>query len=346
VDPGIVACTQPAPKFAVTGAGVVRADSSVVLADGAAGTVVRYTNKGARLVAGKTLPAGPGAHGNLLTFRDRLYVPIQRGLAVVDLTGKAKPSVIRLPTSPAAIWISPTGRLFATLPAENAVAFVDLASARPAPQYVPVGKRPQGVAGIGGTVYVANTAERTLTLLSVATGRAVGDPRKVGVLRAPVVPQTVATSIAHKASTDGVVFTVAFSGPALARRDVITTQAAIRSGLARLVLWREGARARVSRASAGGASLQLGAAYGRLALVLKAKPKAFISVAVSLAAGGHKLVIALRPAPVAVPPAPAPTPPSPSPSPSPSPTPTPPSPSPSPNPPNPPPPPPPPIGIG
>ena len=53
VDPAVVACAAPAPKFAVTGAGVVRADSSVVLANGAAGTLVRYVRKGDRLVPAK-----------------------------------------------------------------------------------------------------------------------------------------------------------------------------------------------------------------------------------------------------------------------------------------------------
>jgi hypothetical protein len=100
VDPAVVACATPEPKFAVTGAGVVRADSGVVLANGAAGTLVRYVRKGDRLVPAETLSAGPGVHGNLLTFRDRLYAPVTRGIAVVDPAGKARTTVIRLPTSP------------------------------------------------------------------------------------------------------------------------------------------------------------------------------------------------------------------------------------------------------
>ena len=134
------------------------------------------------------------------------------------------------------------------------------------------------------------------------------------------MPPTVVTSVAKKSSPAGVVFTVAFAGPALARRDVITTRAGIRAGSALIQFWRDAVRARAATASAGGASLRVGAAHGRLVLALKAKPKAFVSVKTSLASGGRKLAVALRPAPIAVQPAPPPaTPPSPSPSPSPSP---------------------------
>ena len=64
------------------------------------------------------------------------------------------------------------------------------------------------------------------------------------------------------------------------------------------MFWRDGVRASARPASAGGATLALGAAIGPAdALRSRRRPKAFIAVAVSLAGGGHKLVDHAAPAP-------------------------------------------------
>ena len=213
LEPGEVACTLL--DFAPSGVGVVLADSSVVVADRSGGTIVPLRVAGSTLKAGEPIPVGPQPRGNLLSFQGRLYVPIQRGLAVVDLVAKAKTAVIRLPTSAEDVWISPTGRLFATLPASDAVAVVDLASARPAAQLVEVGHRPQGIAGAGGTVYVANTADGTLTLLSATTGERLGEPRSIAALHDPVVAPTVATKLSNSSTATTVKFGITFAGPRL-----------------------------------------------------------------------------------------------------------------------------------
>jgi hypothetical protein len=209
---------------------------------------------------------------------------------------------------------------------------------------VAAGKRPQGVAGASGTVYVANSADGTVTLLSAATGKAIGEPRGVAALKSAAARRTVAISVAHQANSATVVFRIAFSGGGLTSRDVVVADGRIRTGAARLLVWKGGVQTRVRTSRAGGATLRLGSAAARLVLALNASAKAFTSVKTSLDRGGTRLVVTLQRAPVSVtPPSPTPTPPSPSPSPTPpSPSPTPPSPSPSPTPPPPPPPPPPP----
>jgi hypothetical protein len=104
VDPSLVACATLA--FAPSGVGVVRADSSVVVADAAGGTVTRLRRGGSALKPGSAIPVGPGAHGPLLSFSGKVYVSVKRGIAVVDPSGKTKTTVIKMATSPSAIWIS------------------------------------------------------------------------------------------------------------------------------------------------------------------------------------------------------------------------------------------------
>jgi hypothetical protein len=77
------------------------------------------------------LPASPLAvlakpHGIFVPSRGRLYVPVNRGIAVVDVLGQRLLRIVHLPVTPAAIWVSDnSGQLFAMLYATNEVAEVD-----------------------------------------------------------------------------------------------------------------------------------------------------------------------------------------------------------------------------
>ena len=131
-------------------------DGTFYVADGGGGTVVPYARSGAGLLAGGpiTLGAGSKPHGRLIVFRGKLYVPVSRGVAVVDIAGHRKSSTISLPTTPAAIWIVPHhGRLFAALYASNQVAMVDA--------LVP-GSKPELVAKITKPVDVGGSASMTM----------------------------------------------------------------------------------------------------------------------------------------------------------------------------------------
>jgi hypothetical protein len=173
---------------------------------------------------------------------------------------------------------------------------------------VKVGHRPQGVAGVGRTVYVANTATGTVTRLSAATGEPLGAAHRVAALRAPVVRRLVASGVTHRATSERVVFTIAFAGGSLKRRDLRTSNARIGSGSARILLWRGGAQARARGAREGGAELRIDSAPGGLVLTLAAKAGVFTSLTTSLAGDRHKLVITLHPVPVIAPPTPPSTP--------------------------------------
>jgi hypothetical protein len=83
---------------------------------------------------------------------------------------------------------------------------------------------------------------------------------------------------------------------------VSSATAGIRSGSARVTVWRDGVRGRTQTATAADATLTVGALTGRLALGIKAKASAFVSAKATLAGGGHKLVVTLKRTPVVTPP--------------------------------------------
>jgi hypothetical protein len=204
------------------------------------------------------------------------------------------------------------------------VAVVNLAAGgAPAVSAIAVGKRPQGITGAGATVYVANSGDGTLTLLDASTGKAIGDAHAVAALKAPVVGRTAVASVARKSGKSGVTFTVALSGAPLTSRDLVKADGRIAAGSARFLLWRGGAQTRVQKSAAGGATLRIGTAAGRVVLTLTAKAKAFTSATAHLDRAGSRVVLTLKAAAVVTPP-PSPTPPSPSPSPTPTPPPPPP----------------------
>src|SRR5207244_10174961 len=124
--------------------------------------------RGGRLVvAGRPIRVAR-PQGDLAFFRGRLYVPSQRGIAIVDVRHRVA-TVLRLAVSPAAIWIGRTGRLYAALPATGRVAIVDAAAPRRRPVLVHVGGRPVALAAAAGAVFVADRSGR-ITKIDASTG--------------------------------------------------------------------------------------------------------------------------------------------------------------------------------
>ena len=94
VDPAVVACGAPhrsSSSRARESCGPTRASCSPT------GQRARScaTRQGRPARRRKTIRQAPARTATCSRSADRLYVPIRRGLAVVDLTGKAKPSVDR-----------------------------------------------------------------------------------------------------------------------------------------------------------------------------------------------------------------------------------------------------------
>ncbi len=144
---GFLACQ--ALGFRPTGLGV--SPTGLVFAGDADGDLWRFS--GRSLAPAGVVAVGSDPHGLFQPSRGRLYVPIERGIAVVDALGKRLERVIHLPVTPAALWVSSlSGRLFAALYATDQVARVDTTTGSATTKLLNDYTRP--VAIWGGTRFV------------------------------------------------------------------------------------------------------------------------------------------------------------------------------------------------
>ncbi len=139
------------------------------------GAVAVYRLRGDRLVYSGTAALNlPRPHGTLVSSRGRLYVPIERGVAVVDPLNRKLLRVIHLPVTPSAIWVGRfSGQLFATLYAQDRLAVVDTLHDA-APRLLPGYSRPVAVWGSEGNAYVYGAGDRMLCRLDALTGARLG----------------------------------------------------------------------------------------------------------------------------------------------------------------------------
>jgi serine/threonine protein kinase len=111
------------------------------------------------------LPASPLGvlsmpHGIFVPSRGRLYVPVERGIAVVDVLGQKVLRTIHLPVTPSSIWVSDlSGRLFAGLYATNQVARVDTTTESAPTSLLNGYTRPVAVSGGTRFVYVVGAGK-------------------------------------------------------------------------------------------------------------------------------------------------------------------------------------------
>src|SRR5581483_3818573 len=120
------------------------------------------------LSPGDPIAVGTDPHGTFAASRGRLYVPVERGVAVVSpVSHKAfRVRTIPLPVSPAAIWVSPfSGKLFAALYASDSIAVVDTTLERARPKFYKGFAKPVAVTGTDNYVYVVNAGDRTVCRL-------------------------------------------------------------------------------------------------------------------------------------------------------------------------------------
>jgi outer membrane protein assembly factor BamB len=163
-------------SFVPTGVGVAGTRSGAdtfYVADGAAAGVVAYVHRGGKLVRSRAYRLGGATQpqGRLVTATNTVYVPVRRGVSVLDLkTGRARR--ITLPATPVSIARTAQGRLVAALYARNAVALID--PAKGTFSLVHPVKRPVSVAidATGRNVYVAG-ATGALVAVNAQTGKAV-----------------------------------------------------------------------------------------------------------------------------------------------------------------------------
>jgi hypothetical protein len=151
--------------FRPTGLGV--SPTGLVFASDAQGYLWRFS--GRRLAPAGVLAVGANPHGIFLSSRGRLYVPIERGVAIIDALGKRLERVINLPVTPASIWVSSlSGRLFAALYATDQVARVDTTTGSAPTKLLNGYQRP--VALWGGTRFVYVLGGGTVCKLDALTG--------------------------------------------------------------------------------------------------------------------------------------------------------------------------------
>ena len=286
--------------FAPTGLGA--SGTLVFAAGGSPGRVVVLRRSGGKLVPAGRPVAVSRPYGQLVAFRGRVYVPSRRGIAVVD-PRQLVASSIRLPVSPAAIWIAPTGRLYAALPATGRVAILD--RGRP-PRFVRVGGRPVAVAGTRATIFVADASGR-ITRIDAATGARRGSAR---VLTPGAAPPTRAVLDRIRARTNGekTILVLTIAGGRLGPSDLVVRDGAIGDGRATLELWQGAIGSSVGARSFGGLVLRVGRLPGRLVVRLSAPARVFEGLGARVTKSGVAVELRKTSAPPAPPVLPSPPP--------------------------------------
>jgi hypothetical protein len=289
--------------FAPTGLGA--SGRLVFAAGGSPGRVVVLRRRDGRLVpAGRVAVARP--HGQLGFFRGHVYVPSQRGIAVVD-PRRLTATSIRLPVSPAAIWIAPGGRLYAALPATGRVAIVDAAAPQRAPQLVRVGGRPVALAGAGAgaraTIFVADRSGR---ITRIDAGKLRGSARVLSAAGAP--SRAVLGRVRERTAADTTTVVLTIVGGRLDPSSLVVRDGAIADGRAALELWQGAIGSAVTKRSFGDLAVRVDRLPGRLVVRLSAPSGAFAGFRARLTRSGVAVELRKTPAPSPPPAFPSPPP--------------------------------------
>jgi hypothetical protein len=284
--------------FAPTGLGA--SGKLVFAAGGSPGRVVVLRRSDGRFVpAGRVAVSRP--HGQLAFFRGRVYVPSQRGIAVVD-PRRLTATSIRFPVSPAAIWIAPGGRLYAALPATGRVAIVDTAAPQRAPQVVRVGGGPVALAGAGNAVFVADRSGR---MTRIDAGKLRGSARVLSAAGAP--SRAVLGRVRERTAADTTTIVLTILGGRLDASGLVVRDGAIADGRAALELWQGAIGSAVTKRSFGDLAVRVDRLPGRLVVRLSAPAGAFAGFRARLTQSG--VAVELRKAQAPSPPPAFPSPP-------------------------------------
>ena len=186
-------------------------------------------------MAGAEHDAGSQPAGRLIAFRDNLFVPVARGVAVLDLASGSLRRTIALPARPSDIWVATTGRLFAALPSLGKVAVVDVTAPSPKPRLVRVGK---GVAALGGgrlasgdeSVYAA-TLDGRVARLDPLTGKVVTS-RTIPALAGKTPPALEVSDVTFTSAGRKVTAVIHLTGGTLPAQSLVTKDDRINLGSA------------------------------------------------------------------------------------------------------------------
>ena len=238
----------------------------------------------------KPVKLGARPTGSPLVVGSKLYVPVTRGIAVVNLeTGKALPA-IALPATPVALAAGPGNR---STRRSSPRAGGRRRSGKKA-VLVAAGKGPVALAIAGGNVYVVNAARARCGVSTARAGAPGPAPRSPGSAAA-AHPREDAEDLGAGRT---VTVTVPLAGGTLAANQLAVVDRKIAGGHAQVLLGRA-ASARGATKSAQGVAVKTSTGPGRVQLTLGAKAGDFTKLAVARSAGGHSVVFTLtqKPAP-------------------------------------------------
>jgi hypothetical protein len=293
--------------FAPAGLGVA-SGGRVLVADRAGGMVELLTVRGGQLVAGSEHAAGSQPAGRLLAFRDKLFVPVAGGVAVLDLASGSLRRTIKLPARPSDIWVASTGRLFAALPSLGKVAVADVTAPSLRPRLIAVGK---GAASLGGgrlasgdeTVYLANLSNGRVARLDPLTGRVVTS-RVVGALKQATPPALKVSDVTFSNAGRKVTAVIHLDGGTIAAQGLVTKDDRINLGSATVAMWQGGIVTKVGSRQGSGVKIAFAPQPGRLIVTAAANKGAFTHLAVNLAPDHRSVALVFTKAAATSPPPP------------------------------------------
>jgi serine/threonine protein kinase len=305
----VVKAGRPKPcaglRFTPTGLGVAKS-GVIFVADRASGVVVPYRSAGGKLHPSAPIHVGAQPAGAMVNFSSSMYVPVRRGITVVDVPTLKRTKTIALPATPVALWIAPSvGRIFAALYSRNQVAVVN---ARTGVRFalIPAGKRPVAVGGTAaggrvGALYVVDAGDETVSRLNPVTGKRYRSVNLPALRKRSRAIRVLAPVIA--ASGRSVVATVPFKAGRLDPSELLVTDRRISDGRASLTLWQGGIDSLARRPNtAEGLTVHTVQRPGRVEVVLTSERDYFESLKVSLGRSGKSAVLTLKKPPPEVPP--------------------------------------------
>ena len=298
----LVGASGPGPcvraSFVATGVGA-RPGGTVLAVDGAHGALATFRRAGKKLVAsGSEIVVGKKAHGPVVVVGSRAYVPVSRGIAVVDLATRKVTSTIPLQVTPGAPAIV-GGTIVAPLPARGGVALISSGARAATPRFVATGPLAYAAgAGTGSLAYVANAGDGTITLVDVSKGKALRRLR-ISSLRGAAVPRAIVRRGSVRKVGNLVTLTLHLGSGALDRSGLLVRSRSIAHGTSVVELWQGGIASAIGRVAGQGVTATLRPSAGRVIVRLSAAAGAFTALAVGRANGGRDVVLLLTARPPA-----------------------------------------------
>jgi predicted Ser/Thr protein kinase len=286
--------------FRPAGIGITTDGSRILIASGSGEpTVVPFGVEADRLVEQEPIALEAKPTGAPVEFRGSVYVPVEGGVAVIDLAASSVSSSIALPATPAAIAIAASsGKLFAALPGANQVAVLDTLDSQAEPALEAVGEQPAALTGRGDVVYVLNAGDGSITRLDALTGDVLGTARIPALGREGSPKPVDVARMRMEESSKAVTVTLELDGGRLPASGILVPDRNLADGAALVELWQGGISSSVGdAATSGGLETQVAGALGRVSVRLSAAADAFRTVEVRRSGNGSAVVITAAKAP-------------------------------------------------